>query len=170
MTTGYTSAAADGSAAGDSPRDSHVVAVWLGEHRFDTSRPAGPSARVDGEGITAQSPPDILLSALATCSAIDVIDILAKRRTPVERLVVDVLADRRPQPPRRFVRIDLEFRVDGAGIEAVHAERAIELAFDKYCTVAASLGPDIDAFTRLVLNGEPQPLQRQAIWTPPAAG
>ena len=149
-------------------RGSHVVATWQGEHRFDTGRPGHPMARVDGTAVTGQSPPDLLLSALATCSAIDLVDILAKRRTPVEALTVDVHADRRDEPPRRFVRIDLDYRVDGAAIEAVHAERALELAFEKYCSVAASIAPEIEVYTHLVLNGERQPPRRQAIWTPTA--
>lgn len=147
-------------------RDSHVVAIWQGEHRFDTGRPGHPMARVDGTAVTGQSPPDLLLSALATCSAIDLVDILGKRRTPVEGLEVDVHADRRPEPPRRFVRIDIEYRVSGAGIEAVHAERALDLAFEKYCSVAATIAPDVEVYSHLLLNGTRHAARRQAIWTP----
>jgi putative redox protein len=130
-----------------------VRAVWAGDYRFDTGRPGGPTARLDGNGETGQSPPDALLSALAACSAIDVVDILAKRRTPVERLAVDVEGERREDIPRRFVRLTLTYNVDGAGVEAVHAERAVALAFEKYCSVAASLAPDIVAETIVVTNG-----------------
>ena len=59
----------------------------------------------------------------------------------------------------------MEFVIDGAGIQAEHAERAIQLSFEKYCTVAASLAPDIVAETTLVLNGERQAAQRRKIWT-----
>ena len=142
-------------------RDSHIVAMWQGEHRFDTGRPGHPTARVDGSGVTGQSSPDLLLSALATCSAIDLVDILAKRRTPVGALTIDVHADRRPDPPRRFVRIDIEYRVDGAGIEPLHAERALDLAFEKYCSVAATIAPDVAIHTHLVLNGERHAPRRQ---------
>ncbi|MDP9201233.1 MAG: hypothetical protein M3P26_04795, partial [Gemmatimonadota bacterium] len=61
---------------------SRVHVRWAGEHRFDAGRPNGPRARIDGEGETGQSPPETLLSALATCVSYDVIDILAKQRTP----------------------------------------------------------------------------------------
>jgi putative redox protein len=136
------------------PRKPNVVrATWNGEQRFDTSRPDGPAARLDGSGKTGQSPPDVLLSALAACSGIDVVDILAKRRTPVERLSVDVEGERREEHPRRFTRIRLTFNVDGAGIEALHTERAIALALEKYCSVAASLASDIVLETVAVVNG-----------------
>jgi putative redox protein len=130
-----------------------VRTTWAGGYRFDTGRPGGPIARIDGDGETGQSPPDALLSALATCSGIDVVDILAKRRTPVEKLTIDVEGARREEIPRRFVHLTLTYNLEGAGLEAVHAERAVALAFEKYCSVAASLAPDIEAETIVVING-----------------
>lgn len=130
-----------------------VRATWAGEHRFDTGRLDGAVARLDGGAHTGQTPPDALLSALAACSGIDVVDILAKRRTPVERLTIDVEGDRREEMPRRFLRLRISYRIDGAGIEAVHAERAVALAFDKYCSVAATLAPDTIVETVVVVNG-----------------
>jgi putative redox protein len=144
---------------------SRVRATWVGDHRFDAGRPDSLLARIDGEGETGQSPPDALLSALATCSAVDVVDILAKRRTPVEQLVVDVEGERRADPPRRFVHIKLTFRVHGAGIERVHAERAVRLAFEKYCTVAASLAPDIVIEASVSLNGDAGEFIRQPMFS-----
>jgi len=140
-------------------------AVWLGEHRFDAG-PEGRTAPVDADSKTAPGPVETLLNALATCSAVDVLDVLAKRRTPAQRLVVNVTATRRTEAPRRVERLDVEFAIDGAGILVEHAERAIQLSFEKYCTVAASLAPDIVAETTLVLNGERQVAQRRRIWTP----
>lgn len=134
-------------------KPSLIRATWAGDHRFDTGRPGGPTTRLDGNGETGQSPPDALLSALATCSAVDVVDILAKRRTPVDSLTVDVEGERREELPRRFVRLTLTYNVNGAGVEALHAERAVALAFEKYCSVAASLAPDIVAETIVVTNG-----------------
>jgi putative redox protein len=130
-----------------------IRATWAGEHRFDTGRPDGPVARLDGGAHTGQTPADALLSALAACSGIDVVDILAKRRTPVERLTIDVEGDRREEIPRRFLRLRISYRIDGAGIEAVHAERAVALAVEKYCSVAATLAPDIVIETVVVVNG-----------------
>ena len=130
-----------------------IRATWVGEHRFDTGRPNGPVARLDGSAHTGQSPPDALLGALAACSGIDVVDILAKRRTPVERLAIDVEGDRREQTPRRFLRLRVTYHIDGAGIEPLHAERAVALAFEKYCSVAASLAPDTVVETVMVVNG-----------------
>jgi putative redox protein len=135
-------------------RPSIIRATWAGEHRFDTGKPGGPFARIDGSGKEGQTPPEALLSAMASCSGVDLVDFLAKRRTPVEKLTIDVVAARREEHPRRFEHIVVTYRVDGAGIDRTHAERGIQLAFERYCSVAASLAPDIVIETIIVLNGE----------------
>jgi putative redox protein len=134
-------------------REARIELAWAGEHRFDTGRPGGPTARFDGDGATGQSPVDGLLSALAACSAADVVDILAKRRTPVERLRVAVRGERREEFPRRFTHIELRYIVDGAGIDTTHVERAIALSHEKYCSVAATLDPTLSISTVAVVNG-----------------
>ena len=139
--------------APDSPKPPAVVQVtWAGEHRFDAGRPGGQTARIDGSGVTGQSPLDALLSALACCTAIDVVDILAKRRTPVESLRVEVTGDRVDTTPRRFRHITLEYHIAGAGVEEDQALRAIELAVTKYCSVRDSLRDDIEVDWKLVLS------------------
>jgi putative redox protein len=122
---------------------SRVRVKWAGEHRFDTGRENGPTARFDGDGKTAQTPPEALLSALASCVSIDIVDILAKRRTPVESLQIDVVGERVDTTPRRFRHITLNFAIGGKGIERDQAERAVDLAVTKYCSVRDSLREDI---------------------------
>jgi putative redox protein len=153
---------ADPAAAAPGPVN-RIRAVWQGGQRFDTGRVGGPVARLDGTNETGQSPVDALLSALVTCSAVDVVEILAKRRTPAERCVIDVTATRRAETPRRVLRFDIEYRIDGAGIERQHAERAINLAIEKYCTVAATLKPDVIIETMLTLNGDQGATVRQLV-------
>ena len=130
-----------------------IKAEWKGEHRFETGRPDGPVAVFDGSGAAGQSPMDAVLSGLAACSGIDVVDILTKRRTPPQRFHLEAHGTRRDTPPRRYTRITIRFVLDGADIEAVHAERAIALAFEKYCSVSASLATDTILESILVLNG-----------------
>ena len=156
-------------AAARAKRVQRVQAKWRGEQRFESGRPDGPTAMFDGHAEAGQSPVDALLSALAACSGIDVVDILAKRRTPVSSLTIDVVAQRREDPPRRLTRLDVEYRVDGEGIEPEHAARAVTLAFAKYCSVSASLAGDIEAYTTLVLNGTKQDRVRQPLWSSESA-
>ena len=116
---------------------------WVGEHKFEAGRPGKPTMLIDGDGRTAPSSVDALIAALATCSAYDVIDILAKRRTPAESLAIEVVTERVDTIPRRLKHVTLKYQIGGAGIEREHAERAIELAVTKYCSVGESLREDI---------------------------
>lgn len=125
-------------------KPSRIHIDWAGDHRFDAGRPGGPTARIDGEGETGQSPPETLLTALATCVSYDVIDILAKQRTPIESLEIDVVGERVDTIPRRYQHITLNFRIGGKGIEKDQALRAIELSATKYCSVRESLRSDIE--------------------------
>jgi putative redox protein len=128
---------------------------WAGEHRFDAGRPGGPTLRLDASGETGQSPVDAVLSALAACTAVDVVDILAKRRTPLDALEVSVEGQRRTDGvPRRLTSVLLQYTLGGAGVERAHAERAVELAITKYCSVRDSLAADIAVEYAVTVNGE----------------
>lgn len=133
-----------------------IRAKWLGAHRFETGRVGSPMAVFDGEAVMGQNPVDALVSALATCTGIDIVDILNKRRTPATRFIVEAHAERRSEHPRRVEKVTLTFRVSGPGIEAVQVERAAALALEKYCSVAATLAADvvIDVVAIVDQNGE----------------
>lgn len=116
-----------------------VVVRWTGEQTFEASDVAGHTVRIDGNRHVAPSPVDTLLNALGACSAIDAVEILAKRRTPVRELTIHITGERANATPSRITRVLLAFTIKGAGIERVHAERAIELAVTKYCSVRDTL-------------------------------
>ena len=65
-----------------------------------------------------------------------------KRRTPARRLEVSVEFARADQPPRRVLAAKVHFRV-ATESELHHVQRAADLSFEKYCSVATSLAPDM---------------------------
>ena len=133
------------------------ITKWSARLREGHIFVAGPDDRshlIDADSKIAPGPVEVLLEAIMTCSGVDVVDILAKRRTPVEQFRIEATAHRRAEHPRRIMALDVDYIIDGPGIQADQAERAIELAFEKYCTVIGSLGSDIVSHTRLVLNGQ----------------
>lgn len=133
--------------------DNRVTISWSGEHRFDAGRPGGPQVRIDASAQTGPGPVDSLLIGLGTCTGVDVVDILAKRRTPVTAFNIEVQAERRETSPRRVLKAHLIFRIDGPGIEREQAERAVELSVTKYCSVRDSLDPAIPITWSVVVNG-----------------
>lgn len=139
---------------------STVQLNWAGDRRFDAGRPGGPTLRLDGDGVTGQSPVDAVMSALAACTAVDVVDILAKRRTPLSALSIDAVGTRAADAtPKRIVAAELTYHLTGEGVDRSHAERAIDLAITKYCSVRDSLDPALPIHYRAVLNGEPGELR-----------
>lgn len=138
------------------PTTTTVHASWRGDRRYEIRRPGGAALTIDASGEVGPGPVDTMLGSLAACCAIDVVDYLAKRRTPVEALEIRIDAVRRATPPRRVLTARLEFQIAGGGIELPHAERAIALSIQSYCSVSASLAPDVGLETILVLNGVAQ--------------
>jgi putative redox protein len=129
-----------------------VLVNWKSDRIFEAGREGRPSIILDGDGFASPTPPEALLASLASCVSVDVVDILAKRRTPVERYTVEALGERVDSIPRRFKHITLNISIAGAGIERGPAEHAIDLAVNKYCSVRDSLAPDIPIVWNLSLN------------------
>jgi putative redox protein len=119
--------------------------TWQGDLRFDAALPRH-SVVLDGDGAAGLSPVEALAVALAGCMAMDVADIVVKGRHDLKSLETRMVAQRREEPPRRFVNFTLHFALTG-DVPAHAVERAIQLSKDKYCSVWHSLRQDIDLLT-----------------------
>ena len=119
-----------------------IEVEWVGGSVFEAERAGAPKIRIDADAKAAPSPFDVLLAALATCAATDVVSILQKQRTPVERLHVRVEAQRVQATPRRLAAAGLHFTIRAPGTTAAKAARAVELSITKYCSVRSSLIAD----------------------------
>jgi putative redox protein len=111
--------------------------------RFEGGPDGRPAILVDGNGRDAVSPVELLLVAAATCSASDVVSILEKQRVTLRALDVEVEGTRREEHPRRYTAIHFRFTITGRGADDIKARRAIDLSLQKYCSVVASLAPDV---------------------------
>jgi len=131
-----------------------VEVHWEGERRFRGGPAAGPSLLLDGHRQQGPTPVEAVLVALAACTGIDVVEILAKGRTPATALRIEVAYARAPEPPRRLVAARLRFYLRGTASRAA-AERAIELSMAKYCSVRHSLAPEVEIRWELVLDSTP---------------
>ena len=127
--------------------------IWSGDLRFGAT--SGPAAIViDGDGSAGPSPMQLAAFGISGCMAADVVSILQKGRQPVEALRVSFTGERAPTPPRRFVRIQLHFRISGAvAPEAV--ERAIALSRETYCSVWHSMRQEITLQTSFEIQATP---------------
>ena len=113
--------------------------IWTGERlQFDGLTAYGEPVRLGGdmEGPGAK-PSDLLPVSLAACTAYDVVEILRKQRQDLRGLEVMIRTTQDPEPPWTFRAIRTHF-VLNCTIDDGKAERAIDLAEAKYCSVAAS--------------------------------
>lgn len=84
-------------------------------------------------------PSDLLLVALSACTAVDVVDILAKKRTPVSGLEITASGEQDANPPWAFRKIHLKYQLSGENLTPKNVAQAIQLSEEKYCSVAATL-------------------------------
>ena len=129
-----------------------ITMRWREQLLFEGGAPGRPVIVVDGDGAAATSPVELLLLAAATCSAADVVTILRKQRVVLRALDVRVSGTRREAEPRRYTALHMVFTVSGDGADEAKARRAIDLSLEKYCSVVASLAPDIRVTYDLALR------------------
>jgi putative redox protein len=86
---------------------------------------------------------ELLLISAAACSAYDVAEILAKQREPMQDLKVECSGEQMSEPPYRFTKIHLHYRVVG-DVAQDKVERAICLSEEKYCSVLNTLRAGVE--------------------------
>ncbi len=84
----------------------------------------------------ATGPMEMVLNALGSCSAIDVLLILKKMRVQVDDFEVNIEAERSDAHPKVFTRVHLEYVVKSSNLKASNLEKAIKLSIGTYCSVA----------------------------------
>ncbi len=125
------------------PRSAAVSVRWRDKLVFEGEADGRPSITVDGDSEAAISPVELLLVAAAACTAADVVLSLKKMRVDLGQVDVRVQGTRRDEEPRRFTAIHYRWTIAGAGADEAKVRRAIDLSLEKYCSVHASLAPDI---------------------------
>ena len=113
--------------------------------RFVGIQPDGMRVHIDGEASakTGMSPMELVLNAVGGCAAFDVAVMIEKRRLTVASYRVEMTGERSEEPPRRFTKIHAVHVLDVPGLDRKNAERFVELATEKYCSVAASLNAEV---------------------------
>lgn len=121
-----------------------ITLTRTGEHRYTATSPSGASVELGrGEGLL--TPVELLLAAIAGCSAIDV-DTVTSRRAEPDRFTVTASGERvtdRDGGVRLAglrVGFDLAFPDTAEGREAASlVERCVRLSHDKNCTVSRTV-------------------------------
>lgn len=150
-------AAWDANDDGDEPERSEVATVankislnWTEELRFE-GRSDGGTVAIDGDGMHGTTPVDLLLEAVAACTAADVVDILKKGRQELRSMTVECTGERRDDAPKYVKRVHMVFRMAG-DVDEAKAQRAVDLSLEKYCSVFHSLRMDLAVDTEIQIE------------------
>ncbi|MBV9211362.1 MAG: OsmC family protein [Acidobacteria bacterium] len=123
--------------------DTKAVVRYAGDDLFVGITPSGHAQVLDTnhERASAATPVELLLIALGSCTAVDVVSILRKKREEVTDYRVEVTGERRAEHPRAYTRMEVKHILRGRNLSEKAVAQAIELSETKYCSVAATLRP-----------------------------
>lgn len=122
---------------------------FAGNEFFVGITPSGHAQSIETNSTrnSAATPMELLLLALGSCTGVDVISILKKKRQHVTDYRIEVSGERREEFPRRYTRLEVRHIVRGRGVSERAVAQAIELSDTKYCSVAATLRGSAEIIT-----------------------
>ncbi len=123
--------------------------------RFVGETPDGQRVMIDGESQakTGMNPMELLLNALGACSAFDVTEMIRKRRLDLISYRVEMEGERAEDTPAYYTRFKAVHYINAPGLAQEMAERFVDLATNKYCSVGSSLVGKTD-FEVVLEHGE----------------
>jgi putative redox protein len=113
-----------------------TTTVWKGGRAYDSFQ---NGAKIELDSGTGFGPKALLLTGLAGCSGIDVVEILEKMRVPFANLEIDAEAEQTEEHPKVFKTIHLIYKIKAEEDQREKIIKAIDLSLEKYCGVAAML-------------------------------
>lgn len=125
-------------------RENHLMpettVTWVQGKQFIATDSTKHSVVISSpdEGI-GMKPSELVLAALGSCTAYDVVNILEKKRVKLHHVEVKVTAEQEPEPPWTFRKFHLHYVVSGEGLRHEDVNKAIELSETKYCSVSNTL-------------------------------
>lgn len=120
-----------------------IQLTWTGDSQFNITTEGGFSFKVDATSNTAPCPTEILLSALGSCSATDVVLLLQKKGFNITHLENEVTYTLTEDEPRLYESANLHFTASGTHLTEDDIISAAQEAVSKHCHVCLMLQPTI---------------------------
>ena len=96
---------------------------------------SGNHSIVLDDGSTSITPVQALLLSMATCTAMDVWNIMTKKRQDIKGLEIEIEGERQESYPKLFRKIKLKYIFEG-NVDEKACKEAIKLSMEKYCSVS----------------------------------
>lgn len=135
-----------------------AIVKFVNDDLFVGITPGGRALVLDtnSQRSTGPSPVELLLVALGSCTATDVVSILKKKRQQVTSYTVEISGERRTEPPRSYTSMKVHHILTGRSISPAAVAHAIELSDTKYCSVADTLRPKVEIQSTFEIIEEPR--------------
>ncbi len=120
----------------------NVTVRMKGDYEYQAVNPQGNTVNIDMYDPVdkkAQSPMDLLLSALGACASVDAVLMMKKKRKKVIDFFVDADGIRNDGIPSFYTTIHLHFTLISPDATPEEFAKVVALSVDKYCSVASSL-------------------------------
>lgn len=122
---------------------SRTEITWIGGNRYVASDSTMHSVVVSPPGDIGMKPPELLLVSLGTCAAFDVVKIVEKQRVTLDKLSLEISGEQASEAPWAYTSIHLHFKATAANLGQNQLEKAIDLSMNRYCSVRATLSPEV---------------------------
>jgi putative redox protein len=120
----------------------NVTVRMKADLEYEARNPQGNVVNIDmydPEHKHAQSPMDLLLSALGGCALVDAVLMMKKKRREIIDFYVEVEGMRNDGVPAFYTHIALKFILVSPDATSEEFGKVVALSVEKYCSVASSL-------------------------------
>ena len=124
----------------------NVTVRMKADLEYESRNPHGNLVNIDmydPEHKHAQSPMDLLLSALGGCASVDAVLMMKKKRREIVDFFVEVEGIRNDGVPAFYTDIELKFVLVSPNATEEEFSKVVALSVEKYCSVASSLKSNI---------------------------
>jgi putative redox protein len=115
-----------------------TTTIWQKDQQFKSYHGKN-EIKIDGKREDGFGAKALVLSAIAACSGIDIVDILSKMRIDFSDFEIETEAEQTEEHPRVFKDIFVTYKLRTDQSNAEKVKKAIDLSLDKYCGVSAML-------------------------------
>ncbi|SFU13663.1 putative redox protein [Algoriphagus locisalis] len=124
----------------------NVTVRMKADHEYEAVNPQGNVVQIDMYDPAekkAQSPMDMILSALGSCASVDAVLMMKKKRKTVLDFIVEVEGERNEGVPAFYTDIHMKFILISPDAKDEEFAKVVALSVEKYCSVASSLKANI---------------------------
>ncbi|MCX2742548.1 OsmC family protein [Mangrovivirga sp. M17] len=119
-----------------------VTTHYLADKEYEIVNESGNKVSIDmypADEKKALAPMELLLGAAGACAAVDLVEMVKKRRKTVEDLKIESTGKRRDTVPKSYESINLHFILKSPDCTEDEFTKLVKLAVEKYCSVTDSL-------------------------------